>query len=94
MNRTALAWTLIVILAWPALVSAQPTVNPPISAKERAALFPTAAEIEQGRLLAESSCAGCHGADGSSQDPARPSLAGQRTVYLYREMMGREGHAG
>jgi cytochrome c553 len=77
------------LAAAPATVFAQggPTVNPPINAKERAALFPTQAQIDQGRALAESSCAACHGIDGIAPDASRPNLAGQRTTYLYREMM-------
>jgi cytochrome c553 len=64
----------------------------PLNAKERAALFPTPASIEQGRELAAAQCGSCHGLDGVSTDPARPHLAGQRSVYLYREMLAyREG---
>jgi cytochrome c553 len=59
----------------------------PITARERAALFPTTASIEQGRALADTTCAACHGIDGISTDERRPHLAGQRTIYLYREML-------
>jgi cytochrome c553 len=55
--------------------------------KERAALTPSKNELREGRTLAESSCAGCHGLDGIAMDEARPHLAGQRTIYLYREML-------
>lgn len=64
----------------------------PLDASERAALFPTPDSIEQGRALAASQCGACHGLDGVSTDPARPHLAGQRSVYLYRQMLAyREG---
>jgi cytochrome c553 len=78
----------IMLVATPShlLAQGEPAPNPPINAKERAALFPTQADIEQGRALAESNCASCHGDSGISLDPGRPSLAGQRTIYLYREM--------
>lgn len=50
-------------------------------------MFPSSASIAQGKALAEASCAGCHGQDGISTDEHRPHLAGQRTIYLYREML-------
>jgi cytochrome c553 len=59
--------------------------------------------IEQGRAIAESSCARCHGMDGISEDAQRPNLAGQRTVYLNRVIQAYQngqrvddsmGHAG
>ncbi len=62
-------------------------LDAPINAKERAALFPTQDSIEQGRALAEQTCATCHGLDGISVDRSFPNLAGQRTIYLYREML-------
>jgi cytochrome c553 len=64
-----------------------------ITSKERAALFPTTATIERGRILAESTCGACHGVDGISSDERRPHLAGQRTIYLYREMLAYQGGA-
>lgn len=55
-----------------------------IQAHERAALFPSADMIDQGRGVAESACANCHGIDGISDGEGKPNLAGQRAVYLYR----------
>lgn len=43
-------------------------------------------EIEEGKRIVESSCAGCHGANGVSQSPGVPNLAGQRSAYLYIEL--------
>ncbi len=43
-------------------------------------------DIEQGKRIVESSCAGCHGANGVSQSPGVPNLAGQRSAYLYIEL--------
>ena len=69
-------------------VQAQPSVaSLPIQPRERAALFPSSNSIAQGKTLAEAACAGCHGHDGISTDERRPHLAGQRTIYLYREML-------
>jgi len=65
------------------LAQAQPLTDP-IQEKERAALFPTAVIINQGRDVAETTCARCHGMDGVSDIEGKPHVAGQRTVYLYR----------
>ena len=55
-----------------------------IQGHEQAALFPSADMIKKGRNVAESICASCHGMDGISDSEGKPSLAGQRAVYLYR----------
>jgi len=90
MSNIALKWLLpaALLAAIATAAHAQDTVSSqPISAKERAALFPTQDSIVQGRALAEASCAVCHGLNGISADKNRPNLAGQRTIYLYREML-------
>ncbi len=51
-------------------------------------LYATPEDIVQGKLLAEQSCASCHGANGISQTPAVPHLAGQRSAYLFNELKG------
>jgi len=56
----------------------------PIQEEERAALFPTGKMLNQGREVAETVCASCHGMDGISDNEGEPNLAGQRAVYLYR----------
>lgn len=56
----------------------------PINELERQALNPSRAMIEQGKSVAQSACASCHGLDGISTGEGTPHLAGQRTVYLYR----------
>lgn len=43
-------------------------------------------DVEAGKRIVESSCAGCHGANGVSQSPGVPNLAGQRSAYLYLEL--------
>jgi cytochrome c553 len=53
---------------------------------ELRALFAGPLEIAEGKKLAESTCAGCHGANGISTTPGIPNLAGQRAAYLYLEM--------
>lgn len=56
----------------------------PLNELERQALDPSREMIEQGRSVAQSACATCHGLDGISTAEGKPHLAGQRTVYLYR----------
>src|SRR5450830_1933841 len=49
-------------------------------------LYADAGDIAEGKRLADSSCAGCHGANGVSVSPGVPNLAGQRPAYLYLEL--------
>jgi cytochrome c553 len=49
-------------------------------------LYATPEDIAQGKVLAESTCAGCHGANGVSVTPTVPHLAGQRSPYLFLEL--------
>jgi len=50
------------------------------------AVYAKADDIAEGRRLAEITCSGCHGANGISNSPGVPHLAGQRPVYLYQEL--------
>jgi cytochrome c553 len=45
-----------------------------------------AADVAAGRALADA-CAGCHGADGVSQTPLTPSLAGQPDEYVQWQLV-------
>jgi cytochrome c553 len=56
------------------------------SANEMRPLYADAGDIAEGKRLADSSCSGCHGANGISASPDVPNLAGQRAVYLYLEL--------
>ncbi len=49
-------------------------------------LYATAADVAEGKRLAGSQCAGCHGADGISTIGGVPHLAAQRSAYLYLEL--------
>lgn len=50
------------------------------------AAYANAADVADGKRLAESTCAGCHGANGISSMKDVPHLAGQRPGYLYLEL--------
>jgi cytochrome c553 len=49
-------------------------------------LYASPEDIAQGKVLAETTCAGCHGANGISETPIVPHLAGQRPAYLFIEL--------
>lgn len=53
---------------------------------EMQTLYATPEDIAQGKLLADQTCSGCHGANGVSETPAIPNLAGQRSAYLFLEL--------
>ena len=45
-----------------------------------------AADIEQGKQVANSRCISCHGKTGISTNPMYPNLAGQHALYLAKQM--------
>lgn len=45
-----------------------------------------APDLAKAKQIAETVCAGCHMADGNSQLPANPKLAGQHADYLYKQL--------
>ena len=49
------------------------------------ATIASAADIEAGKAKA-ATCAGCHGANGMSAVPTYPNLAGQKAVYLAKQL--------
>jgi cytochrome c553 len=50
-------------------------------------------DATKGKTIAGETCAGCHGADGNSEVPTFPKLAGQHAVYLVKEMKDyKSGH--
>ncbi len=53
---------------------------------ERSLLFPSNADIAEGKILATDVCGSCHSLDGISIDPTLPHLAGQHVIYLYDEL--------
>jgi cytochrome c553 len=60
--------------------------GPSLQALERSLLFPSNADIADGKILAADACGSCHGVDGVSSDSALPHLAGQHVIYLYNEL--------
>ena len=82
------------LAAAPGLTFASGAAAQPASMKpgdELRPLYATVDDVADGRRLAESSCAGCHGADGISAVAGTPNLAGQRPSYLYLELKAYQG---
>lgn len=46
----------------------------------------TRGDAAKAQSIVSSVCAACHGADGNSPLPANPSLAGQHSSYLYKQL--------
>src|SRR5450631_2447875 len=61
------------------------TVKPGAGDDLRAA-YANAADVADGKGVADTTCAGCHGANGISSIKDVPNLAGQRPSYLYLEL--------
>lgn len=47
---------------------------------------PAKADPAKGKIVAETICVACHGADGNSMTSANPHLAGQIEQYLYKQL--------
>lgn len=45
------------------------------------------ADPAKGKIVAESICVACHGADGNSMTSANPHLAGQIEPYIYKQLV-------
>jgi cytochrome c553 len=54
--------------------------------QEMRPVYANSADVADGKRLAESSCASCHGSAGISTTANVPNLAGQRPAYLYSEL--------
>src|ERR1017187_1619560 len=49
-------------------------------------VYATAQDVAEGKQVAETMCANCHGINGISKEKGVPNIAGQRPVYLHLEM--------
>ncbi len=54
-------------------------------------LYTSAVEIAEGREVAETTCARCHGLNGVSAIAEIPHLAGQRPEYVYQQLKAYQG---
>ncbi len=70
----------------PAGFAAADTIRPDATDDFRA-IYATPQDIAEGKRVADASCARCHGTGGVSSAQGVPHLAGQRAVYLHRELL-------
>ncbi len=68
------------------LAAAQGAKVQPGTNDDLRAAYANAADVAEGKRIAESTCAACHGANGVSRIQGVPNLAGQRPAYLYLEL--------
>jgi cytochrome c553 len=73
------------MIAW-SCAAAQTPVFKPGAAEDLRALYATSADIAEGRRVAESSCARCHGMNGISTAKGTPHIAGQRAAYIHLQL--------
>ncbi len=66
--------------------AAQPASVKPGSGDDLRAAYASAADVTEGKRVAETSCARCHGTNGISTMKGVPHLAGQRAAYLHLEL--------
>lgn len=86
--KLVIAVVLASVLTWlyyPERAATQP-VTVHAGKDDLRALYANAADVAEGRSLAEASCSGCHGANGISETAGVPNLAGQRAAYLHLEL--------
>src|SRR6185295_20027343 len=69
----------------PDVIAQVPTVTAERGDDLRAA-YANAADVVEGKRVAEASCASCHGPNGASVNNGVPHLAGQRPAYFYQEL--------
>ena len=74
-------------------VFAQPATVKAERGDDLRAAFANAADVAEGKRVADASCASCHGASGASTNKGVPHLAGQRPAYLYHELKGYQSDA-
>jgi len=58
----------------------------PLTASDLNPVYATGADLGEGKELASSTCAKCHGLDGIATSKEAPHIASQRPSYIYREL--------
>lgn len=76
----------VTIAAIPSLGAAQARAPKPGADDDLRAAYATAADISDGKRIAETACARCHGVNGISATKGVPHLAGQRPAFLHLQL--------
>ena len=58
----------------------------PAPGEDLRAVYASSVDVAEGKRVADSSCARCHGANGISTTKGTPHIAGQRAGYLYQQL--------
>jgi len=66
--------------------AAQLAAVKPVAGDDLRAAYANAADVVEGKRVADATCAGCHGTTGISSIKDVPHLTGQRPGYLYLEL--------
>lgn len=75
-----------ILLALSTTVAAQAPLVKPAAADDLRSVYASSADIAEGRRVAESSCARCHGMNGVSTAKGTPHIAGQRAGYIHLQL--------
>ena len=76
------------------LAAAQAPKIKPGSGDDLRTVHANSSDIAEGKRVAESSCARCHGAGGISTASGTPHIAGQRAAYLYLQVRAYQQRGG
>ena len=79
-------YLLLALLGASLSAAAQPARIKPAPGDDLRAVYANPADIAEGKRLAQTSCARCHGASGISSTPGIPHIAGQRAAYLHLQL--------
>ena len=74
------------LLALGGNAAAQAPLVKPAPAEDLRSVYASSADIAEGRRVAESSCARCHGINGVSAAKGTPHIAGQRAGYIHLQL--------
>ena len=74
------------MLALGSSAAAQAPLVKPAPADDLRSVYASSADIAEGRRVAESSCARCHGMNGISAAKGTPHIAGQRAGYIHLQL--------
>jgi cytochrome c553 len=78
--------TTLALLVFASGASAQQSPIKPGAGDDLRAVYASSADVAEGKRVADTTCARCHGANGISTIKGIPHLAGQRPGYLHLEL--------
>ncbi len=93
--RTSRRLLAVLLLAAAALVSIwfmSEVKSASLTARELSPLYAMERDLNDGKEVAASSCAKCHGLDGIAVSKEAPHIAAQRPSYIYRELKAYQAH--